>query len=262
MCLPAIIEHVIAHLGPADRASGGGSNSRATVLPTRFTRVTDLTHPLTEDFPSANGEQWVASEDFLTFAEHSINFRRWSIHEHIGTHIDAPLHFSENGDSVDQIPVSRLVVPLSVIDISARAADSADTELTPDDIRLWEARHGEVPEGACVAMNSGWDSGATGPGYRNLGEDGAMHFPGFHTETAAMLLEERNVTGIGVDTLSIDTGRSTEFPVHRLILPSGRWAVEGLANLASLPPSGATIVVGAPTLVGGTGGPSRILALM
>lgn len=261
MCSPTVIEHVIAHLGPADRAAGGGAEppqSRKTC----FAGVKDLTHPLTEDFPSANGDQWLTLEDFLTFRTDGINFRRWSVHEHIGTHIDAPIHFSEDGDTVDRIPASSLVVPLAVIDLRDRAAEDADAELTPNDIRAWESVHGEIADRACVAMNSGWDARATGPRYRNLGEDGNMHFPGFHAETAAMLLEERNVSGIGVDTLSVDPGPSTDFPVHRLILPAGRWAVEGLANLSELPSAGATLVVGAPTVVGGTGGPSRIFALV
>jgi kynurenine formamidase len=89
-----------------------------------------------------------------------------------------------------------------------------------------------------------------------------MHFPGVHVDAAQMLLEERHVVGLAVDTLSIDHGPSTEFPTHRKWLPAGRWAVEGLANLAKLPAVGATIVVGGPTIVGATGGPSRIFALV
>ena len=119
-----------------------------------------------------------------------------------------------------------------------------------------------LPYGCCVAMNSGWDVHATGSKYRNVDEDGVMHFPGVHAETAQMLLGERHVLGLGVDTLSVDIGPSSEFPVHKLWLPSGRWAAEGLANLSNLPPNGATIVVGAPTVVGGSGGPSRIMALV
>ena len=263
MCSPEVIRHVHANLGPADRAAGHGTPETATPRPrTCFTRALDLTHPLAENFPSANGEKWLELNDFLSFAADGINFKRWHVHEHIGTHIDAPIHFAEQGASADQIPIDALVVPLAVVDIRARADDHPDTELTPDDIRGWESRHGELPDGCCVAINSGWDRFATGPGYRNADENGRMHFPGVHVETAQMLLEERNVIGLGVDTLSIDHGPSTEFPAHRAWLPAGRWAAEGLANLGKVPPAGATIVVGGPTIVGATGGPSRIIALV
>lgn len=262
MCSPAVIHHVIANLGPADRGTGVTPVDHVDLHPqTCFSEVFDLTHPLDEDFPSANGEQWLTLKDFLNFEADGINFKRWSIYEHIGTHIDAPIHFSADGASVDRIPVDTLIVPLAVIDIRARAAGNADTELTPNDIAAWEAQYGPLPQGCCVAMNAGWDSRATGPGYRNADSDGVMHFPGFHVETADMLIEEHDVIGMGVDTLSIDNGPSDSFPVHRHWLPSGRWAIEGLANLATVPASGATIVVGAPTIVGATGGPSRIFAL-
>lgn len=267
MCSPDIIRHVIGALEPADQS--GGSAHRLSPAPastsgfkTCFAEVCDLTHPLSEGFPSANGDQWLEVEDFLTFAETGINFKRWTIHEHIGTHIDAPIHFSENGATVDQISVQSLVVPLAVVDIRERAASNPDAELTPDDIRAWENEYGTLPEGCCVAMNSGWDARATGAGYRNADDTGDMHFPGIHIETANLLLEERKIAGLGVDTLSVDIGPSTHFPVHKAWLPSGRWAAEGLANLSRLPAVGATIVVGAPKIVGGTGGPSRIMALV
>jgi kynurenine formamidase len=267
MCSPDIIRHVIGTLGPADHSGGVVARQPAGPIEvnskrTCFSDVRDLTHPLPETFPSASGDQWLEVQDFLTFAEQGINFRRWLVHEHIGTHIDAPIHFSEDGATVDEISISALVAPLAVLDIRDRAAMDPDAQLTPEDVLAWEARHGEVPEGCCVAMNSGWDVRATGAGYRNAGHDGVMHFPGIHVEAAQLLLEERSVAGLAVDTLSIDRGPSTDFPVHRAWLPSGRWAAEGLANLSGVPEVGATIVVGAPTIVGGSGGPSRIMALV
>jgi kynurenine formamidase len=265
MCSPHVIAHVTASLGPADRAETVRASAPKADSPGArrcFTRAVDLTHPLPEDFPSASGEVWLRLEDFLSYASGGINFKRWHIHEHIGTHLDAPIHFSEHGETAEQIPVESLVVPLAVIDISARAEDDPDTELTPDDISAWESRHGELPDGCCLAVNAGWDRRATGPGYRNADEAGTKHFPGVHVEAACMLLEERSLVGLGVDTLSIDHGPSSDFPTHRKWLPSGRWAVEGLANLAKVPAVGATIVVGGPTIVGATGGPSRIFSLV
>ena len=133
--------------------------------------------------------------------------------------------------------------------------------VTPKDISKWESVHGNLPEGCCVAMNSGWDRHAKGPDYRNADEDGTKHFRGVHVEAAQMLIEDRSVVGLAVDTLPIDHGPSTDFLTHRRWMPSGRWAAEGLANLSRLPPAGAIIVVGGPAVVGSTGGPSRIIAL-
>lgn len=89
-----------------------------------------------------------------------------------------------------------------------------------------------------------------------------MHFPGFHADAAAFLMEERQVIGMAVDTLSLDYGRSADFAVHYAWLPSNRWGLECVANLASLPATGATLVVGGPKVLGATGGPSRVMALV
>jgi kynurenine formamidase len=162
------------------------------------------------------------------------------------------------------IPVADLVVPLAVIDISKRAQDNSDTALTPDDVRAWEAAHGPLPDGCCMVMNSGWHRLLESPRFTRRDAGGHTHVPGFHGETALMLLA-RNVKGIGVDTLSLNTGLQTrvgDFPVHINWLGSGRWGVEVLANLDAIPPTGATIVLGAPKVTGGTGGPTRVYALI
>jgi kynurenine formamidase len=198
----------------------------------------------------------------MTFDDTGVNFKIWHLHEHIGTHIDAPIHFSADGQGSDEIPIGQLVVPLAVIDIRARAAADPDAELTPDDVRAWQGQHGPLPFGCCVAVNSGWDAMVPGSGYRNADEAGIMHFPGVHVEAAHMLMEDCDVAGLAVDTLSFDHGPTTDHPTHKAWLPSGRWAVEGLAKLDSVPRTGATLVVGAPTIVGSTGGPCRILALV
>ncbi len=263
MCSPRVMDHVAAALGPADGARGGASPAPAATAAQRsFSRALDLTHPLTETFPTASGDQWLVLEDFMTHAATGINFKRWHVHEHIGTHIDAPIHFSADGRTVEEIPVDDLVAPLAVIDISARADDDPDTVLTPDDVRAWEATHGALPAGCCLAVNSGWDRHVPGPGYRNADDAGVMHFPGVHVETVRMLLEERDVVGLGIDTLSLDHGPSTDFAAHCAWLPAGRWVAEGLANLGDVPAVGATIVVGVPKVVGATGGPSRIISLV
>jgi len=203
----------------------------------------DLSH---EDFPDGMGLAW---EEITAII-------------HTGTHMDAPIHFARDARDAAEVPIEHLVVPLVVVDIRAKAADDPDAQLTPADLEAWEGAHGPIPEGACVAMNSGWDAKADGVGFRNADADGVMHFPGFHVEAADFLLREREVVGIAVDTLSLDYGPSADFAVHYGWLPANRWGMECVANLGALPAAGATLVAGGPKVAGATGGPSRIVALV
>lgn len=227
----------------------------------QFSNVVDLTHPITADFPTFLGEPQLEIEAMYSLDEGGFNMNRWHLVEHTGTHIDAPIHFSENGADASAVPVEQLVVPLAVVSIAERAQDDPDAQLTPDDIAAWEDRHGDLPAGACVAMNSGWARHVKSDMYRNADDDGVMHFPGIHKDATAMLLE-RDLSGIAVDTLSLDYGRSQDFGTHLAWLPAGRWGIECLANLDQVPETGATIVVGGPKIVGATGGPSRAIALI
>ena len=224
--------------------------------------IKDLTHTLHEKFPSYFGVQNFFSKQTHNYAEHKFNLFELTVNEHTGTHMDAPLHFSADGWSVDEIPPNNLFAPLCVIDIRQKAAENADAEVTPDDIRQWTATHGDIPDGACVAMLSGWDKHVNSNKFRNVGGDEKMHFPGFHSEAAAMLLENTNTVGIAVDTLSLDYGMSGDFAVHYSWLPQNRWGLECLTNLEQLPAAGAHIVVGAPKHRGGSGGPSRVFAMI
>jgi kynurenine formamidase len=163
---------------------------------------------------------------------------------------------------VNEIPVGNLVVPLCVIDIAAKAEGDADAQVTPDDLKAWIAANGPIPDRACVAMHSGWAGKVTDEGFRNVGADGKMHFPGFHVEAAKMLMEETGAVAIAVDTLSLDHGISGDFATHYAWLPSNRYGIECLAGLGNVPASGATLVVGAPNHRGGSGGPARIFAMV
>ena len=237
--------------------------AKAASAPRTFSDVVDLTHPLFEGFPTFDGSKWFTKEPFLTYAKEKLNINKWTLMEHTGTHMDAPLHFSPDGMSVDLIPINDLIVPLAIIDISDRAQDNADSAVTPDDVKGWEAKNGPLPEGCCVAMNSGWGKLLMTPKFAGRDDAGKNHTPGFHGETAHMLMTERKVKGLGVDTLSLDTGLNTgPFPVHYSWLPSGRWGVECLANLDTLPAKGALLVLGGPKVKGATGGPSRAIALV
>lgn len=242
-------------------AAAATTGSLAPAAAAAPTRVTDLTHELYEDFPTFFGPQQFFREQKFNFKEHSFNLFELRYSEHTGTHLDAPLHFSADGLSVSEIPVDKLVVPLVIIDIREKAAADPDAQVTPDDIKAWVSKNGEIPDNACVALNSGWSAHLGTDKFRNADGDGKMHFPGFHVEAAKALLETQ-AAGIAVDTLSLDYGISPDFATHNTWLPAGRWGLEAIANLDSLPAKGATLVVGAPKVRGGTGGPSRVLALV
>ncbi len=223
--------------------------------------VTDMTHTLHPNFPTYFGVSGFEMEMTATFATDGFNNNRLMIVEHTGTHIDAPLHFAADGAAVNEIPISQLIAPLCVIDIATRAAEDADTQVTPDDLRAWIADHGDIPDGACVAMHSGWAGKVDSDGFRNF--DGtAQHFPGFHIEATQMLLEQTGAASIAVDTLSLDHGISADFATHYAWLSAGRFGIECLANLDQVPASGATLVIGAPKHQGGSGGPARIFAMV
>jgi len=225
-------------------------------------QVVDMTHTLSDAFPTYFGVPGFAAKKTFNFKEHGFNLFELSVNEHTGTHLDAPIHFSADGQTVDEIPIDNLVCPLCVIHIHERAADNADTSVTPDDIKAWIAKHGPIPDGACVAMHSGWEARVTTGNFRNPDGEGTMHFPGFHLEAAKMLMEETGAVGMAVDSLSLDVGTSTTYDTHYAWLPSNRWGLECIANLAKVPAAGATLVVGAPKHLGGSGGPSRVIALV
>lgn len=275
MCAPGCIEHVHARLSRRTALGGIAALAGAAVGGTatapgaaaarsfpRFRRMVDLTHTLTPEFPTFFGTPGIAMRKIKDFKADGFNVNEWTVLEHAGTHIDAPIHFAASGAGPAELSLEQLVVPLAVIDVSAKASTDADYQLSPADIAAWERRHGRLPRGACVALRSGWDRHVGSPRFAGKDEKGVFHFPGFHPEAAALLLEQRSIAGIAVDTLSLDHGPSKDFKVHYSWLPAGRWGLENVAGLADVPPSGATLVVGAPKVKGATGGQARVLALV
>jgi len=241
-----------------------GTASSRPVMAQAPRRVIDMTHELSEDFPTFGGVPGISYDKQFDIATDGYNLYKLTIDEHTGTHIDAPLHFSSDGASVAEIPVESLACPLCVIDIRARAAEDRDTQVTPDDLQEWIEANGEIPEGACVAMNSGWAGKLGTDEFRgaDAARGGSLHFPGFHIEATQMLLEETAAAAIAVDTLSLDHGPSADFATHYAWLPAGRYGIECLAGLDAMPATGATLMVGAPKTRGGTGGPARVMALV
>ncbi|MFQ6549348.1 cyclase family protein [Aestuariibius sp. 2305UL40-4] len=268
MCDHCVIESVKARmLSRRDLFKGGAAGAAALAVgaapavAAAHGSVIDLTHTYGEDFPTFFGEPGITYDQAFNFAEHGFNSFNLSIDEHTGTHIDAPLHFSADGASVDEIPTEDLVVPLCVVDIREKAAEDVDAQVTPDDLSSWISANGDIPARACVAMLSGWAAKVGSDKYRGVDEAGALHFPGFHPEAAAMLLETEAAV-MAVDTLSLDHGPSADFATHYAWLPAGRYGIENVAGLDQVPAAGATMIVGAPKHRGGSGGPARILALV
>ncbi len=235
----------------------------AFAAPRRFSRVVDLTHTLSPEFPTFFGVPGIEMQRQAELKKDGFNSYVWRVMEHAGTHLDAPIHFSEKGMTADQIAASSLVVPLAVVDVSAQAAKHSDYQMTRADLETYEKKHGRIPDNACVAMNSGWAPYATDAAkYTGKDAAGGFHFPGVSPDAAQWLLNQRKVAGLAVDTLSLDHGASKDFKTHYLWLPSGRWGLENVAGLDRVPASGATLVVGAPKVKDATGGPTRLFALV
>jgi kynurenine formamidase len=246
-------------------ACGGSVQSRdQTRHAVQFTHVVDLTHTLDSDFPyiPVPGITFPFSmTPIATIPANGVAANSWHIHEHLGTHIDAPNHFILNGRALDQIRIDELIVPVIVIDIAQRAASDPDTTVTVADIEAWEHAHGRIPDHACVMMNSGWQRYVHDPRYLGTDAHGVLHFPGFSQDAVRFLTTQRNIWGVGVDTISFDPGNDREYHTHKILLGADKWAVENVANLDQLPVVGATLIVGALKVRGATASPARLLGV-
>ena len=232
-------------------------------------RMIDLSYSFGDDtiyWPQNKPFSWEKTAWGQTAGGYWYSSAIFSTSEHGGTHMDAPLHFGENRRAVDQIPVDELMAPAIVIDVRPACRANADYELTVDDIMTWEAAHGRIPDRAVVFMLTGW--GGHWPNRRAyLGSttpDDArtLHFPGFSAKAAEFLMQHRAVRGVGIDTASIDPGRSPDFPVHRIVNGANGYGLENVASLDRLPPVGATVLALPMKIKGGTGAPVRIVALL
>jgi kynurenine formamidase len=189
--------------------------------------------------------------------------------EHTGTHFDAPIHWITGKDlpdnACDTIPATRFVGPACVIDVSAEVAKNPDYLLLPEHVVSWEARHGRIPPRSWVLLRTDWSRRSDSAAFLNVGADGP-HSPGFHRSTSELLARDRDVLGVGVETVGTDAGQAgtfdPPFPNHATMHGAGKFGLASLRNLDQLPPTGA-IVIGAPLkIVGGSGSPLRVLALV
>jgi kynurenine formamidase len=286
MCPPETLEQVRAacahdsahdsshrHIGRRAILASGGAAALASLLPSgaahaaetaqRNGRLQDLTYVFSPTFPIATGPAPTRSTIF-TIKKDGFYAQRWSFWEHTSTHLDAPGHFIPGGRLAPQIDPSELMfVPAVVIDISARASRNPDSEVQVGDIHQHEQRYGRIPDRALVIMNSGWQSRVHNPD-AFLGRDaaGKLHFPGWGADATEFLLEHRRISGVAVDTISIDATAHADSPVHHMVLGADLYAVENLANLARIPRRGARLFIGVVPWEQGSGGPCRVIAEM
>ena len=188
--------------------------------------------------------------------------------EHGGTHIDSPVHFAQGRQTVDQIPLERLVGPAVIVDVTEAASRNPDYQVTVADIERAESRDGLIADGSIVLIRTGfskrWPDAATYLGTAERGEAAVakLHFPGLQPAAAAWLVANRSISAIGIDTASIDYGQSTLFESHRTLFARDIPAFENLANLDRLPARGAHIVALPMKIAGGSGAPLRAIAVL
>ena len=184
--------------------------------------------------------------------------------EHGGTHLDAPIHFARGGQTVEQVPLERLIGPAVVIDVSEKAAANRDYRVTPEDVLAFEAEHGRIEAGMRVLVRTGWSRRwPDATAYLGHATDAAkLHFPSYGAEAAKLLVVERKVALLGIDTASIDYGPAADFPVHRIAAAADVPGLENITGLEALPPRGATLIALPMKIAGGSGGPTRVVALV
>ena len=227
----------------------------------------DLTYPFddrTVYWPNNPSFQWEKTDWGTTASGYWYAAAKFSTGEHGGTHLDAPIHFAEGRRTIDEIPVDRLMGPAVVIDARAQCEHNPDYELTVDDLLKWESRYGRIPDGALVFMRSGWGQrwpdktrylGTSAPG-----DPHSLHFPGLSAQLVEFLIRQRTIRGAGIDTASIDAGRSRDFQAHRIFNGADVYILENVASLDRLPAQGAMVMALPMKIKGGTGGPVRIIA--
>ena len=247
----------------------------ASALAASRVRVVDLTQPLSADTPALElppqfGQcAGFSSREISRYDARGVAWywNEFTMNEHTGTHFDAPVHWVSGRDlpdnATDTIPPTHLISRAVVIDVSAAAAADPDLIVEPAHIEAWEDAHGRIPEGAWLLLRTDW-SKRHGPAYTNRDDKGA-HTPGPSADAVRMLLA-RGVRGLGVETIGTDAGQAHAFdppyPAHTLLHGAGRYGLQCLTNLDQLPPTGSIVIAAPLKIVGGSGSPLRVLALI
>ena len=238
--------------------------------------VVDLTQPLGPETPVIGLPPMFASSPGLSvevISRYDEKGPAWywntiRLGEHTGTHFDAPIHWITGKDlpenACDTLPARRLVGPACVIDVTREVEANADFLLTPARIEAWEREHGHVPRGSWVLLRTGWSKRRDAASFLNVGPDGP-HSPGFDKTASQMLAVDRDVLGVGVETIGTDAGQAGRFdppfPNHGIMHGAGKYGLASLCNLDRLPPTGALVIAAPLKLVNGSGSPARVLAI-
>ena len=239
-------------------------------------RVVDLTQPLDTETPVIGLPPMFAPSPCFSMEVISRYDERgpawyWNtlrLGEHTGTHFDAPVHWATGKDlpdnRCDTIPARRFVGPACVIDVTAEVAADADFLLTADHVLAWEAEHGRIPAGAWLLLRTDWSKRTDPAAFLNVAEDGP-HSPGFDPSASRLLAYERDVLGVGVETIGTDAGQAARFdppfPNHNIMHGAGKFGLASLCNLDQLPATGAVVIAAPLKIVDGSGSPLRVIAL-
>ncbi len=233
------------------------------------TKVVDLTYDFdnkTIYWPTAKPFIWERDFWGMTTGGYFYSSATYNASEHGGTHLDSPVHFAENKETTDKIAITRLIGPSFVIDISASCEKNADYLLSVDDIRNWEKKYGRIADNSIVLIRTGWGKYWANKkqylGTDKPGDTANLHFPGISKEAAEYLANKRKIDGVGIDTASLDYGQSKDFIAHRILNGASIYGLENVANIESLPNKGATLIALPMKIKGGTGGPTRIIAIL
>ncbi|NGN62648.1 cyclase family protein [Streptomyces sp. A7024] len=238
--------------------------------------VVDLTAPLSETTPVLQLPPPFANTQHFALHELSRYDERgpawyWNditTGEHTGTHLDAPIHWATGRDGLDvsAVPPSQLIAPAAVLDASAEAAADPDFLLQIDHVQEWTKTHGPLPDGGWLLYRTGWDTRSGDQEDFLNADDSGPHTPGIAGECARWLAEETGLVGVGVETVGTDAGAAhgfdPPFPCHAHLLGAGKYGLTQLQNLRLLPAQGAVVVVAPLPIVGGSGSPARVLALV
>ena len=233
--------------------------------------IVDLSHTYDSQtiyWPTAEGFQFRRDADGVTPAGYYYAANSFFTSEHGGTHIDAPIHFAEGHQTVDKIPLDRLIGPAIVIDVTQESERDADYQVTTADFQRFEQEHGAIPADTIVLLRTGfsrrWPGAERYLGTSRRGEEGArgLHFPGLHPDAARWLAANRRLRAIGIDTASIDYGPSSLFESHRELYAHDIPAFENLTSLDRLPATGAWVIALPMKIGGGSGAPLRAVAVL
>ena len=234
--------------------------------------IVDLTAPLSEQtpvirLPAGHGQPWPFRRELISRYDAGGPQALWSnisMSEHTGTHFDAPVHWISGRalDDVSQVPAERLVAPAAVLDFSRAADTDPDFLLRREHVEEWQARHGALPDGGWLLYRTGWDARVGDPAaFLNAG-----HTPGLAPDCAQYVAEETGVIGIGVETVGTDAGQAASldpaFPCHWYFQGANKYGLTQLQRLADLPRQGTVLITAPLPIVGGSGSPTRVLALV